>query len=391
MTISQQPLHVLIVDHTSAIGGAELSMEAFVRGVDSTRFRIVVALPGSGPMVERLKSNRVDVRLIPLESWRWWVRTRSEFMKFILTSPLQLFSLLRWVSFLRAVKPDLVHFNINRLVEPVVAARLLGIPSVMHFRDIPSHMKLRFVLGRRGFYTIMSLATWWIANSIATGDDIRPHAQHSMKVIPNGIDLVLLDALATSDESTDTRTGAFTVAMVALLVPWKNHVDYVRLASEVCRKRDDVVFLIAGSGDSHYVRELQQLANDLDVRGKVRFLGHVENIPALLRDVDMLLHTTEWEPFGRVFIEAMAARKPVVAFDCGGPAEIVVNGETGVLVPPGKLEEMAQAVCRLLDDPLLRQRMGKAGRNRVEQHFTLEKHCREVEDIYDQVLAGAGI
>lgn len=384
--------HILMVDHVSDLGGAELSMDALVTCMPTSQYHYTVTLPGDGPMVERLRSRGLAVKTLPLESWRWWVQTRTELLKFILTLPLQFVSLLRWVRLLRTVKPDLVHFNINRLVEPILAARLLRIPSVMHFRDLPSCMKLRFVLGRRGFYAIMNLATYWIANSTATKHDIQSHAKRSVRKIPNGIDLTAFDQKANSGECEYAKASleSFTVAMVSLLVPMKNHAAYLSLAKNLLSKRNDVVFLVAGCGELKYSSELQRLACDLGIGEKVKFLGHVNNVPALLRDVDLLVHTSDYESFGRVFIEAMAARKPVVAFDCGGAAEIVVNEETGVLVPPGKLGEMAKAVGRLLDDPLLRQRMGEAGRSRVEQHFTLEKHCREVAEVYDQLLAEVG-
>lgn len=138
-----------MVNLESSIGGAELSSEALVSCMASSQCHYTIALPGAGPLVERLREKGLTVKIVPLESWRWWFQTRSELIKFIVTLPLQLLSLVYWLRFFQVVKPDLVHFNINRLVEPVIAARLLGIPSVMHFRDIPSRMKLRFAVGRR--------------------------------------------------------------------------------------------------------------------------------------------------------------------------------------------------------------------------------------------------
>jgi len=77
-----------------------------------------------------------------------------------------------------------------------------------------------------------------------------------------------------------------------------------------------------------------------------------------------------------------------VAFDSGGASEIVVDGETGILVPPGDLDAMAQAVCQLLDDPATRQRIGEAGRMRVEKFYTIEKHFRAVDALYTNLLSG---
>jgi len=384
MTVSK---YILIIDHTSALGGAELSLDGLVTAMPQERCHYTVALPGPGSLVDRLREKGIEVDLVPIESWRWWVKTPERTLKFWLSIPLQLMSLARWLKYLRARKPDIVHFNINRLVEPVIAARILGIPSVMHYRDIPSRISYRFVLGIKGFYWLMHMVDCWIANSCATRYDILPFARIPIETIPNAIDLNHFDKMALNGTS-DNRDRLLSLAMVAGLVPWKNHPDYIKLAKLICDKRENVRFLIAGVGKPDYTAKLKQIADDLLVNGRVEFLGFVENVPAFLQKVAMLIHTTDREPFGRVFVEAMAARRPVVAFDSGGASEIVVDGETGILVPPGDLDAMAQAVCQLLDDPATRQRIGEAGRMRVEKFYTIEKHFRAVDALYTNLLSG---
>lgn len=379
-------INILIVDHVSTLGGAEFSLEGLVSSMPQDKYRYTVALPSSGPLMDRLLENSIQVDIVPVESWRWWTRTINQIIKFWLLFPLQLVSLRRWVKYLRDKKPDIIHANINRLVEPVIAAHIVGIPIVMHFRDIPSQMSYRFVLGRKGFYWLMNLADCWIANSHSTQDDIHSFSQRPIVVIPNAIDLIFFDKMSLNI-NPDRQKRPLQVVMVAGLTPWKKHPAYIKLAKIVCEKHGDVEFLIAGVGTQIYTSELKQLANDLHMNGRVKFLGFVENIPALLRKVTMLVHTAENESFGRVFIEAMAACCPVVAYDSGGASEIVVNGETGLLVPPGDLNAMAQAVYQLLDDPVSRQQMGESGRKRVEKKYTLDKHCQAVAKIYDNLLA----
>lgn len=383
-------MHVLIVDHASALGGAGLSLEALVTGMPSERCRYTVALPGPGSLVDRLRSQGLSVELVSLESWRWWVNTPMKLLKFCLTFPKQMGSLVRWVRFLRRLQPDLIHFNINRLVEPVVAAHLLGIPKVMHFRDIPSRMRFRFVAGRRGFYALMNLADCWIANSTVTATDIQGHNQQEINVIPNSINMHEFDQLL-ADEGDMARkllaSSSYHLAMIGGLNPWKNQADFVRLAIQILIKRSDVTFYLVGGGkQSPYGIELRAMVATAGVQEQVRFLGHIDCVPAFLAHLDILVHTMPYESFGRVFIEAMAARRPVIAFNNGGAAEIVVNDKTGLLVPVGDLEAMANAVCRLLDNPALREQMGEAGRERVAAHYTLETHCQAVADLYDELL-----
>lgn len=361
-----------------------------MKGMDSNCCRYTVALPGPGPIADRLQESKTPFMFMPMEGWRVWVRDPVQRLKFILTLPFQVVSIVRWVRFLRREQPDLVHFNINRLVEPVLAARLLRIRSVMHFRDIPSRMQFRFALGSRAFYFFMNFSEYWIANSSATARDIQSHAKRPVRVIPNGLDLVVFDQMAKANDGSkeicNFGANSFKVAMIAGLTPWKNHAAFIKVAQLVSAKREDIVFFLAGSGDPEYLSELERLAQDTGVADRMKFLGHVENIPGFLKTIDLLVHTTDREPFGRVLIEAMAARLPVVAFNSGGAAEIILNGETGVLIPPGNLEAMADAVSRLMDDPLLRRRMGETGRKRVEKHYTLERHCLAVITLYAEVV-----
>jgi glycosyltransferase involved in cell wall biosynthesis len=107
--------------------------------------------------------------------------------------------------------------------------------------------------------------------------------------------------------------------------------------------------------------------------------------------MDVVVHcSVEPEPFGRVVIEAMAASRPVVAYDWGGPHEIMVSGETGLLVPPGDIGHLSAAVLSLLRDPEKRQAMGAAGRARAAGHYDARAMARQVQDLLVEVGRGAG-
>ena len=377
--------HVLIINHSAALGGAEYSLESLVKGMDSNCYRYTVALPGLGPFADRLKNLGMHVNFVRLEGWRWWVRTPRQKLKYFLTLPLQIISLIRWLVYLQLNRPGLIHFNINRIIEPVLAAKILGIPTVMHFRDIPTRIDSQFIFGLNIFYRIMNLADLWIANSSATYTDIKTKRQNNIFNIPNGIDLDNFDRLALKiPDHPVVNKSKITVAMIALLVPWKNHFGFIQLAN-LCRNHD-VEFLIVGSGEEKYTNHLKQMVIDLDLANLVHFLGYNNNIPAFLSNIDILIHPTETEPFGRVFLEAMAAKKPVIAFNSGGAKEIVINNITGVLIPNGDIKLMSKALITLCESKEKRKQMGESGRKRVENHFTIEKHCEAVDDVYHSLL-----
>jgi glycosyltransferase involved in cell wall biosynthesis len=103
--------------------------------------------------------------------------------------------------------------------------------------------------------------------------------------------------------------------------------------------------------------------------------------------LDILVLSSQWEGLPNVVLEAMAAGKPVVATNVGACAEVVVNGETGWIVPPQNPPALAEAVLRLLKDPELAGTMGRRGRRRVEEHFTVDKMVHRTEAVYEQVLS----
>jgi glycosyltransferase involved in cell wall biosynthesis len=383
-------VNVLLVDHVSALGGAEFSLEALVDRMPAERCLYTVVLPGPGPFADLLARKNVRVKLVRHESWRWWVRSGKQVVKFFLTLPLQATSMVRWIRFLQELRPDLVHFNVSRLVEPMVAARALGIPMVIHFRDIPSRQRHRFVLGRRVFYRLLNLVDGGIANSKATADDIRRFCHRPLFEIPNGLDVAEFDRSRLAHQgraATLLQPARHHVAMLGGINPTKRQLDFVEMAVRVLRDRQDTVFyLVGGEVDSDYSTRLRAIVESAGFSSSVRFLGSVDCIPSFLSYLDILVHTTPFEGFGRVFLEAMAAGRPVVAINSGGAAEVVVDGVTGILIPAGAAEQLAQAINALLDDETTRRQMGAAGRHRVETQYSIEAHCAAVADVYDAVV-----
>jgi len=115
-------------------------------------------------------------------------------------------------------------------------------------------------------------------------------------------------------------------------------------------------------------------------------------MPAAYAAMDIAVHcSVEPEPFGRVVIEAMAAGRPVVAYAMGGPKEIVVDGETGLLVPPGDYEALGRATLALLRDPDRRRELGEAARARVVAHYDAHDVARRVEGVFLQVARQKGV
>jgi glycosyltransferase involved in cell wall biosynthesis len=172
--------------------------------------------------------------------------------------------------------------------------------------------------------------------------------------------------------------------------PEKGHEYFLRGAAEVVKNHPGVRFLIVGdafSPEHFWLREyLKKLTRTLRLEDEVIFAGFRKDMPQVLAGMDILVLASDAEPCGRVLFEAMACGKPLIATNTGGTPEIVIDRETGLLVPPRNSELLARALITLLNNNELRKEMGQKGRKRIEEHFTIEKHVEKTEAVYEELL-----
>jgi glycosyltransferase involved in cell wall biosynthesis len=171
------------------------------------------------------------------------------------------------------------------------------------------------------------------------------------------------------------------VGIVGRLQPWKGQDVFLRLVAAIRAQGYAVHGLVVG-GNAYNLSpgfddRLKALARDLDLQDCITFTGQVANAGPYLQIMDVSINASACEPFGLVILEAMAAGVPVVAYAQGGPAEILVSGESGMLVSPGDEEALTDAIAHLLDDPALRRRLRNAGRKRLEA-FSAERMTSEM-------------
>jgi glycogen(starch) synthase len=144
--------------------------------------------------------------------------------------------------------------------------------------------------------------------------------------------------------------------------------------------------VIAGEGSQR--AELQRKIEELKIESIVQMVGFRSDAFSLMNAADMLVLPSSCEPFGLVLIEAMMARRPVVAIRAGGPLDIVVDRSTGLLVPPSLPAEMADAIIELLTNPTKRRTMGERGHERYLSHFTARQMALRTLDVYRQAVSG---
>ncbi|NTA50080.1 glycosyltransferase family 4 protein [Agrobacterium tumefaciens] len=174
------------------------------------------------------------------------------------------------------------------------------------------------------------------------------------------------------------------VGLFGRLSEWKGQHVFL----EAIAAMEGVQAVIVGGalfGQEAYEARIREQASSLGLDGRVRFLGFRSDVPELMAAMDAVAHTSiVAEPFGRVVVEAMMCGRPVVATRGGGVTEIIRDGETGLLVPPGEPSALAAALGRVLSDPALAERLAQKGREDVSQRFSLEETCRSVSALLEE-------
>src|SRR4029077_9155922 len=181
-----------------------------------------------------------------------------------------------------------------------------------------------------------------VCNSRAAAERLRKVGlpQHKLEIIPNGLPERLFVQCAAA---IPRRPGGVRVGMIARMNdPVKNHPAFLRAAARVTRALPETEFLLVGDGPLR--SKLQVMAGDLGIAERVHFAGERHDIPAMLSSMDVSVLISSSESLSNVILESMAAGVPVVATDVGGNSELVTDGETGVLVPPGDEDRLVEVL-----------------------------------------------
>ncbi|HEX3773291.1 MAG TPA: glycosyltransferase family 4 protein [Polyangiaceae bacterium] len=273
----------------------------------------------------------------------------------------------------------------------IALSKATGARSVVHVHvKWSKSYSLPARLGVARADAVFSISRYVTSTLLAMG---RPAA--SIHTILNGIDPSKWDPTIDGSElrrELGIPADTLVLASVSRLFSWKGQRELIRAFALVHAVIENVRLLIVGADASEveggsFSDELKQLASALGVREKVIFTGARSDVPRVMAACDVFSMPSFEEPFGLVFLEAMAMKRPVVAIDNGGTPEVVERGETGFLSPPWDIATLAANLLTLLRDPALCARMGERGRARVVEQFSSARMARDVEKAYEAILA----
>lgn len=299
---------------------------------------------------------------------------------------------LRLARFLKRERIDVLQTHLFEAgMVGVLAARLARTPLLVvtrHHTDQVAligtsiHVKLdRWMARRADGVVAVSNA---VRNYLVSQDGI---AQTPIEVIYLGFDFDQLQASAADGRRVRRELGlgdSFVIGCVAQLYETKGQSYLVAALAELMTQIPTLKLLLVGGGSGEV---LVQQARRLGVNDKVVFAGHRKDVPACMRAMDVIVHPSLSEAFSQVVIEAMASGTPLVSTDVGGAREVIVDGETALLVPSADSTAIVEAVRRLHVDEGLRRRLGASARESVTRQFTVERMVQGQVDCYRRWLA----
>jgi glycosyltransferase involved in cell wall biosynthesis len=379
-----RPLRVLYANHVGTISGGENSMLALVRHLDRRRFAPLAAVP-AGPLAQELQ--RQGVRVHVLRELR-------------LGRPHSLFAgawaalrLRAWAMSLhraaRALECDLVDANslIAGLGAQLAVGRRLAV--VWHARDLRAPRGAERWLAHR--VTRIAAISGCVADHLFR---VTGSARERTVLIYNGIEPDGLQPARSADQvrrELGLPEDCPLVGTVGQVIPWKRQEVFIEAAARVLARVPRCRFLVVGADlfgeHPDWARQLRSLATTLNISDRVIFTGYREDAISVIASLDVLVHPAEDEPLGRVLLEAMSLGVPCVAAASAGPAEIIQDGVTGLLVTPGDVDGFAREVLDLLARPAAARRLAQAARARIERDFSAARMARLTEDLYAEALA----
>jgi glycosyltransferase involved in cell wall biosynthesis len=383
---------ILFYNHTGKVSGGERVLLMILAGLDRGRFDPVVLCPTDGRLIQMV--SELGVRTASIQSLEARFTLRADRLAKYCASFVRLIQATRAAVINEA--PDVIHANSVRAGLVMSAATFgLRIPVIWHVHDLlPRHplstaIRIFACVSRRNRIVAVSEA---VAKRFE--GSLSRAFRGRVETIHNAVDVERFFPNQQTREETRCALGleaATVVGIVGQLTPRKGQLELIEAFAELARAIPDAILLVVGeplfNRDEEYAESLARAAECSGVAGRIQFLGAREDVPAIMRALDLLVVNSSAEPFGLTVIEAMAAGTPVLATAVDGINEIVRHGENGWLVTAQDRRSLVEALFTLVRDRQLRERFGQEGPREALRRFTIGKFLNRIQATYRRALA----
>ncbi len=376
-------MKILFLSHTARWAGAEACLYQLLRGLDPERHEALVILPENGPLQKRLDDFGVPIHFGNVVHWIGQAST-SDWSRFSDNLTRRVEALARRIERERC---DLVFSNTSVVLEGALAASWVGVPHVWRIHEmLACHTNLRTTLSLDIYHRLLdTLADRVAVVSRSVRSVLRPHVRDEViEVIENGV-APFETPRATRAELCGLDASLPCVVFVGTLSEEKGVPLLGPVMQEVVRRIPKAHCVLVGA-DAGAKAGLEKDARSRGLEHAFRFLGFRADAQDLIARADVLVLPSKVDSLPSAVLEAMAAGVPAVATRSGGAEELIVEGETGLLVPIGDVDGIARGLVELLSDAERRQKMGERARFRARSEFSEQSYVQGFERLFNQVV-----
>jgi glycosyltransferase involved in cell wall biosynthesis len=379
---SSKPIQLCMLSHASGLYGAEVAMIELIKALQTHGIKTHVLVPREGPLLKSLLELGIPFQVVP---FRWWVARNVEPIRRLGRGLWRIVSTSMVMRAIRQIEAQIVYTNTIAILDGALAAHFMRLPHVWHIHEygMEDH-GLRFDLGAQlSTYIMKRLSNCVIANSQVVA---RKYARY----IPREkISVIYQSVIPRGGERPawlSSNGSAFRFAVLGYLQKEKGQHIAIEAAAILSSKGIPIELWIIGSGDPQYELSLRKLSRAHAIEDRVRFTGYINAPQRLLIGMDALVVCTAFEAFGRTTIEGMLAGKPVVGANSGCTAELISDGETGLLYESGNAADLAEKLALLQRSPAMAKLIGEKAKHWAEEGFTMERYGAEVAEILKDLV-----
>jgi len=377
------------------VGGSYYSLFYLIEGLDKHVYEPIVMFYEDNPLISMFQ--QVAQKVIIFDHYSPsdnYINSIGDLIKFVPRIVRDIlwghFEVLKKID---EIKPDIVHFNDSYATNHdwALACKRRGIKLVAHDRGTrpPASLQTKFFV--KYMDAVICVSDSYLKYVI--GQNLKPKKAYR---VYNGLDVEKFEGLYSPEQREIIRQEfkvdkeKFFIGMVGNIDYWKGQLILVKAIHLITKKFNNIKVVLVGKtaiGADKYENDIRTYISDNGLKDIILLTGYRSDIPALLNAFDIFVHASvEPEPFGRVILEAMAMKKPIVATNSGGTAEQLVNGESGLLVPMGDEHAMAHAISTYLVDMKHAEQIGFNGWLRLKENFSIQRMVEGVEAVYKEVL-----
>jgi len=395
--------NILFFEPTSGFGGSAQCLNILLGYLDKNRFRPIVVIANQGPVFKQISDTGIeviDIKSSNIKDVKWLIKTvhfitqlfgiKAEKAKSYILYALNFFysiipTAIKLYILLKKKNVQLLHINTYIDLSGILAAKLAGIPCICHIRGIFKPLRTERIF-----------AKWADALIVLTNQGVTFYKdyfpQDKIKVIHDSVDLKKFINPNGDNIRKELKLNKRNpiVGIVGRLVEGKGFDIFIKAAAIILQKKKDVKFLIVGNdptGNKKIEQSLKKLTANLNLNGNIIFTGWRNDVYQVMSIFDILVQAaTSAEGFGMTCVEAMALQKPVVATNILEQSEAVLDNQTGLIVPPDNPKALADVILKLINNPVMARRIGRAGAQRVNELFNITNNIKQLEEVYKKLM-----